>query len=168
MQLEESPASFFEYSPPWRGPRSGEDKEDESALLDFDLEAPPELGPEINPFLQELAGSSEEEDRNRSSPEPPVEEYESWVTWRAQVHHELAWKVWASFELPWQISEQHSVENYYQAPAAPPCICQKSFLPQHDPKFACWDIRELQLEKTVTYAQAHQFWVEKANLPTQG
>ena len=83
-------------------------------------------------------------------------------------HQELAWEVWASFELPQQISEQHSVENYYQAPLVPPCICWKSFLPQHDPKFTSWDIRELQLEKMVAYAQALQFWVEKANLPTQG
>ena len=26
-------------------------------------------------------------------------------------HQELAWKVQASFELPWQISKQHSVQN---------------------------------------------------------
>ena len=83
-------------------------------------------------------------------------------------HQELAWKVQASIKLPQQISEQHGVENYYQAPLALLCICQKSFLPQHDPKFACWDIRESQLEKMVAYAQALQFWTEKANPPTQG
>ena len=32
---EESPAPYFEYNPPWRGPAS---EEDEKALLDFDLE----------------------------------------------------------------------------------------------------------------------------------
>ena len=63
VQPEQSPAPFFEYSPPWRGPES---EEDEEALLDFDLEALPELGPEVNCFLQGLAGSSEEEDRKRS------------------------------------------------------------------------------------------------------
>ena len=73
----------------------------------------------------------------------------------------------ASFKLPQQISEQHGVENYHQTPPALLYICQKSFLPQPDPKFACWDIRELQLEKTVAYAQALQFWAEKANLPAQ-
>ena len=87
---------------------------------------------------------------------------------RIDDHQELAQEVQASFELPWQISKQHSVENYYQVPPAPPCICQKSFLLQHDPKFTCWDIRELQLEEVVDYARALQFWVEKANLPTQG
>ena len=133
MQLEESPTPFFKYSPPQRGPGSGEDKEAELALLDFNLEAPLELGPEVNCFPQESAGSSEKEDRNRSSLEPPMEEYESWVTWRALVHNmpgwwqelakvpkiddhqELVQKVHASFKLPWWISEQHGVKNYYQA-----------------------------------------------------
>ena len=147
VQLEGSPATYFEYSPPWKGPAS---EEDEEALLDFDLEAPPELGPEIDCFLQGLADSMGEEDRKRSSPEPPVEDFQSWVTWRAQVHdtpdwwqeltevpgidnHEkLAQEVWASFKLLQQISKWHHVENYHQAPPAPPCICQKSFLLLHD------------------------------------
>ena len=64
---------------PWRGPES---EEDEGALLDFDLEALLELGPEVNHFLQELAGSSEEE----VLPRTPVEDFKSWVTWRARVH----------------------------------------------------------------------------------
>ena len=82
-------------------------------------------------------------------------------------HQELAQEVWASFKLPCWISEQHGMENYHQAPPVPPCICQKDFLPQPDSKFTCWDIRELQLEKMVAYAQALQFWVEKADPPTQ-
>ena len=48
--------------------------------MDFDLEALPELGPEVNCFLWGPAKSLEEEDRKTSSPEPPVEELESWVT----------------------------------------------------------------------------------------
>ena len=83
-------------------------------------------------------------------------------------HQELAQKVQASFKLPKWISEQHGMGNYHQALLALLCICQKDFLPQPDPKFACWDIRELQLEKTVAYAQALQFWAEKANPPTRG
>ena len=180
------PCFFFEYSAPQWGPGSGEDEEAKLPLLDFDLEALPELGPEVDCFLQELAGRSEEDDRNRSSPKPLVEEYKRWVTWRAQTHdmggwwpelakvpgvddhQELAWKVWASFKLPQWITEQHGVENYHQALSILPCIYWKSFLPQPDPKFACWDIRESQLEKTVAYAQALQFWAEKVNLPTQG
>ena len=119
MQSEESPAPYFEYNPPWRGPAS---KEDEEALLDFDLEAPLELGPDVDHFLREPADTLGE-DRKRSSPEPPVEDLESWVTWRVQVHDtpdwwqeltevpgiddhkKLAQEVQASFKLPQQISE---------------------------------------------------------------
>ena len=80
---EESPAPYFEYNPPWRGPAS---EEEEEALLDFDLETLPEFGPEVNHFLQWLADCLGEKDRKRSSPELPVEDLESWVTWRAWVH----------------------------------------------------------------------------------
>ena len=113
--------------------------------MDVNLEDLLKLGPEVDCFLQESAGGSKEESRGRSSPEPPVEEYERWVTLRAQAHdmpdwwqelaevpkvdghQKLAREVWASFELPWQISK-----------------------------------------KMVAYAQDLQFWVEKTNLPTQG
>ena len=148
-------APFFEYSPPWRDQGSEEEEEAKLPLLDFNLEDPPELGPEVDHFLQEMAWSLEEENRDRPSPETPLEEYEKWVTWRDQAHdrpgwwqelvkvpdvndhNELAWKVWASFKLPQWISEQHNMRNYDQALLALPCICQKDFLPQPDPKFTC-------------------------------
>ena len=148
--------------------------------MDFNLEALPELGLEVDCFLQGPAKSLEEEDKRMSSPEPPVEELESWVIWRARMHdtpgwwwelsevsgvddHEkLAWEVWASFQLPQQISKWH------QAPLAPWCLWQKSFLPLPNSKFTCQDIRQLQQEKTVAYAKALQFGAENANLPTQG
>ena len=75
-----------------------------------------------------------------SSPEPPVEDWESWVTWRAQTqemsgwwqelakvprvddHEKLTHEVWASFQLPQKTSKWHQVENYHQAPLAPPCL----------------------------------------------
>ena len=76
-------------------------------------------------------------------------------------HQDLAQKVWASFELPWQIVSGMVWENYDQAPSAPLCICRKDFLPGYDLKFSCWDIRESQLEKTVAYEQALQFWWRK-------
>ena len=81
---------------------------------------------------------------------------------------ELAQKIRASFELPWQISEIHDVKNYYLAPPAPRCIWWKAFLLPLDPTFPCQDIREGQLEKTIAYVQALQYWVEKANLPMPG
>ena len=184
VQLEDCCAPYFEYHPPWR---SMESKEDEEAPMDFNLEAPLELGPEVNCFLWGPAKSlEEEEDRKMSSPEPLVEDLEGWVTWRAQIHkmpgcwqelakvpgedaHEkLACEVQASFQLHQRTSEWHLVENCYQAPPVPLCLCQKSFLPLPDAKFACQDIREPQQEKTVAYTKALQFWAEKANLPTEG
>ena len=183
MQLEESLAPYFEYQPPWRDPES---MEDEEVPVDFKLGAPLEPGMGVDWFLQGLAESSEEEDRKVPSPEPPVEELESWVIWRSWMQDmpgwwqelpgvpgvddpkKLAWEVWASFQLPWRISKQHRVENYHQAPPAPSCLHCKSFLPLSNSQFACWDIRELQWEKTVAYAKALQFWAEKANLPTWG
>ena len=109
--------------------------------MDFDLEALPELGLEIKCFLWGPAKSLEEENKKTSSPEPLVEEFESWVTWRAWMHkmpgwwwelakvpgvddHEkLACEVWASFQLPLRTSKWHWVENYHQASLAPPCLC---------------------------------------------
>ena len=88
MWLEDCHAPYFEYHPPWRSPES---KEDEEAPVDFNLEAPLELGSEVNHFLQRPAESLEEEDRKMSSPEPPVEDLESWVTWRAQTHEIPGW-----------------------------------------------------------------------------
>ena len=66
------------------------------------------------------------------------------------------------------MSKLHNVENYCLAPLASKCLHQKDFLPLPDPKFPCWDIQEGQLEKTVAYAQALQYWVEKSNLPMLG
>ena len=76
---------------------------------------------------------------------------------------ELAQKIRASFKLPQWMSEILDVDNYYLSPLAPRCIWQKAFLLPLDPKFLCWDIREGQLKKTIAYAQAPQYWVEKAN-----
>ena len=97
-----------------------------------------------------------------SSPDPPVEELKSWVTWRTQMHDKPGWweelakvpgvdepkklaqEVCTFFQLPQRISKWHWVENYHQAPPAPPCLHLKNFLLPSDSKFACQDIRELQ------------------------
>ena len=141
-------------------------------FLEFDLGPPPDLGPEVNHFLQELASRSREDSESNSSSEPLAEEYERWVTWRGwaldmpswwkelakipevEDFQELAHRIWASFELPQWMSKLHGMENYYLAPLAPKCLCQKAFLPPPDPKFPCHNIREEQLKKTVAYAQA--------------
>ena len=71
--------------------RGLESKEDDEALLDFDLEAPMELGPEVDCFLQGLTESLGEEDGRTSSPEPLVEELESCMTWRTWMHNTPGW-----------------------------------------------------------------------------
>ena len=167
------------------GPRSLERTKGLNCL-EFNLGLPPELGPDVNCFLQEVTSNTREDIRSDSSPEPPVEEYKRWVTWQGQAldmpdwwqelveipevddYWELAQKIWASFNLLQQMSKLHDMENYYLAPLTPPCLCQKDFLLPPNPKFPCWDIREGQLEKTVAYAQALQFLAEKSNLPTPG
>ena len=65
---------MLQYSPLLWGLGSEEEEEAKLPLFDFNLEDLPELGPEVDHFLQELAGSLEEENRNRPSPEPLVEE----------------------------------------------------------------------------------------------
>ena len=60
------------------------------------------------------------------------------------------------------------MENDHQALLAPPCLCQKNFLPLPDSIFVCQDIQEIQHEKMVANAQVLQFWVEKTDLPTGG
>ena len=81
---------------------------------------------------------------------------------------ELAHKIQASFELPQQRSKEHNIKNYYLAQLAPHCIGQKDFLLLPDLRFPCWDLQEEQLKKIVAYAQALQYWVERANMPTPG
>ena len=154
-------------------------------MEDFNLEDLPELVLEITCFLLGPVESSEE-NMKMLSPEPPIEELEKWVTWRAQAYETPSWwqelamvpevdnpkklahEVWASFWLPKRASEWCWVKNDHQAPPAMLCLHQKNFLPLPDSIFACQDIWEIQHEKMVACAQALQFWVEKADLPTGG
>ena len=52
-------------------------------------------------------------------------------------------------------------------PSGPTGLCWKNFLLPLDSIFACQDIWEIQCEKMAAYAWALQFWVEKANPPTE-
>ena len=115
VQLEDCHAPYFEYYPSQRGSES--DGKEETPK-DFDLEDPPELGLEVNCFLQGPVKSSDKENMKMPSPKPPTEELEKWVTWRALTcetpdwwqelvmvpgvddHENLACEVWASFLTP--------------------------------------------------------------------
>ena len=160
--LEDSPTHS-----PAHSPHHWEDKEAEWPFLEFNLGVPPELGLDVKHFFGKSANESREDGGSNFPSEPPAQEYERWVEWRGQVvnmpswwwelgkipeegnFQELAQKIQASFELPQQMSKMHDVENYYLAPLAPKCLCQKDFLSLPDPMFPCWDIRVEQLENLV-------------------
>ena len=184
MQPEDCHAPYVEYYSSQRNLESGGDA---AATEDINLEELPELGPEVTCFLQGLAENSEEENVKVPSPKQPTEELQKWVTWKVQAYETPSWwweltmvpgvddykklahEVQASFfSTPKKASEQLQVKNDHQAPPAPPCLCQKNFLPPPDSIFTCWNIWEIQCEKMVAYAQALQFWAEKVNLPTGG
>ena len=140
---EDSPVHSPVHSPPQWGPGTWEDEEAEPPFLDFDLEPPPELGPDVSCFLQEPASNPREDSWSDSSPEPQMEDYKRWVMrqgqalnmpswWQELVEipevgdfQELTQKIWYSFELPQRMSKLHDMENYYLAPLAPKCFHQK-------------------------------------------
>ena len=82
--LEGSLVHSPEYSPPQWGPGVWEDEGAEQPFLEFNLGPPPELGPDVDCSLQELASSVREDSRSNSSPEPPAEEYKRCITWWGQ------------------------------------------------------------------------------------
>ena len=88
MWLEDCHAPYSEYHPSQRGSESEGDAE---AMEDFNLGDPPELGLEVPCFLQGPVESSEEEKMKIPSPEPPIEEFEKWVTWKARAYETPSW-----------------------------------------------------------------------------
>ena len=74
----------------------------------------------------------------------------------------------ASFKLPWKISKQHGVENYHQALAAPPYICQKTFLPQPDPNLPPRILGSCSWRRWLPMPKPSSFEWKETNLPTLG
>ena len=148
-----------------------------------DLGKPLELEPGVTSFLTRLEGSSEEEG---PPPEPPVGELREWVTWKAEATKtpdwwrqllalvgvpdckKLARQIWVSFSHPRRAKEMKEMKYHCHAPPAPLCLLQDHFLPPPITIFACRDIWEVWREKTIVYACAIQYWVEKSNLPAGG
>ena len=80
----------------------------------------------------------------------------------------LAQKICASFEIPRVRCEALNVMNDYSMPPTPKCGEKKLFLLAPDPRFPCQDYHEKQPQKTLAYAQAVQYWAERANPPHPG
>ena len=145
-----------------------------------------ELGLDLKHFLQESATTPEEDRGSDLLQGPPAEDNKDCIEWRGcRVHtpdwwqelvripgikdfQELTQKIRASFELPQVKSKAQDVKNDYLAPPAPKCIHQKEFLPPQNPMLPSQDFREGQSQKTLAYAQALQYWAEKANPPMPG
>ena len=148
---------------------------------EYDLGPPSILEHNIEHFLGEPTAAQEAEENLLQ--EPLVENYEVWVEWQGcqldmpdwwgelvaipdiDDYQKLAWKIRASFEIPWVMSKAQQVENYYSLPPTPKCIGKKAFLLILDPMIPCQDYREGQPRKTLAYAQTLQYWADKANLP---
>ena len=82
-----------------------------------------------------------------------------WVTLKRLAH-----KICASFEIPWVRSKALRVYNNFTLPPAPKCLQRKMFLPVPNPHLPCQDYCLQQPLRTLAYAQALQYWAEKANL----
>ena len=180
---EDSPVPPLMHSLPQWGSETSEDQEAEPFSLEFDLGPPPELGSDVECFFQGQDALQGEGKTSDPPPEPSVENYEKCVKWRSLCVCMLAWwkeligipdlgsfweltqKIRATFEIPQVRCEVQGGDNDYWAPSAPACICQKDFLPPPDQRFPCWDIWEGQAQKTLAYAQAFQYWAEKARPP---
>ena len=67
---------------------------------------------------------------------------------------------------PKRASELKETKDHCQASPAPLCLLRKSFQLPPDTIFTCWDIREIQREKTIAYTHALQYWVDKSDPPT--
>ena len=107
---------------------------------DLELGELPGLEPKVAYLLGGSTKSLGKESSKTLSPKPPVGELQKWVVWKACTHETPSWcreltlvakvanyeqlaqEVWASFQLPRWASEVHHVENYHQAPPAPPCL----------------------------------------------
>ena len=88
MQPEDWHAPYFKYHPPQRNSESGGE---EAATKDPNLEEPLELGLEVTCFLQGSVKSLGEENMRAPSPEPPVEELQKWVVWKAWAYKMPGW-----------------------------------------------------------------------------
>ena len=87
MWPEDCHAPYFKYQPSWR---SSESKGDAVATEDLNLKEPLELGLEVTCLIQGSAKNSEES-KKAPSPEPPIEELQKWVTWKAQAYKTPSW-----------------------------------------------------------------------------
>ena len=167
---------------PCHPPReSPESNEGEVTANNLELGELPELELGVTSFLRGSMESSEEEG---PPPEPSVWELHKWVTWKTKATEtpdwwrellavpgvpnckRLAQKIQALISHPQRASEVEKMWDHCKAPPTPLCLRRERFQLPPNTIFACQDIREVLREKTIVYACALQYCVEKSDLPT--
>ena len=83
-------------------------------------------------------------------------------------HQAFAWKVHTSFKVPTACNWVKKVKNHYMPPLAHPTIGKHCFLPPKDVRFATQDIHLSQLQLTIAYAMALQYWAKEVHPPVPG
>ena len=143
-------------------------------LEECDLGPLPTLEPDLESFLEAPTSTQAAGDRHGSLPEPSIENYEVWLEWQAQQVDTPDWwgelvtipnagathKICASFEVP---QVRCKALRDYTMPPAPKCVQRKMFLLVPNPHLPCQDYHLKEPWRTLAYAQALQYWAEKAN-----
>ena len=112
--------------------------------------------------------------------EPSLNNRSEWVKWHAKQLNTPAWwpelsevpsqsdvkefvrRIWASFQLPKVSSCAQEVTNDYFMLLAPLSLDRDHFMSILDMWLSSQDYRVKQPQKTLAYAKALQYWVEKA------
>ena len=148
------------------------------------------LDPELEDFLggemHPLSTEGGDGFQWSSMPAPSLENSSEWVTWQANLVNTPTWwpelsvvpgemdleefarKVQALSELPKRRSHAQGTTNDYSTPLAPQTLEHDQFLPISSIKFSGQDYHMWQLQKTLVYAKALQYWAEKAQPPHPG
>ena len=139
------------------------------------------LEPELEHFLEALTPMWGARDRWGSLPEPSINNCEVWLEWQAhQVNmpdwwrelvtipnagdlKKLVCKICASFEVPQIRCKALKDPGRLSFTPAPKCIQRKMFLPVANSHLPCQEYQLKQPWRTLAYAQALQYWAEKAN-----
>ena len=117
-------------------------------------------------------------------PLPPPLHATKWIEWHAEYvqtlswweeltqvpghadHQEFTWKVCTSFDVPTACNQAKQVKNHSMPPLAYPYIGKHHFLLLRNVRFTSQDIHLSQLQHTVTYAMALQYWAEQIHTPS--
>ena len=141
----------------------------------------PTLQPDLEQFLETPTTTKGARDRWGLLPEPSINNYKMWLEWWAHQLdtpnwwkelvaipnlgdlERLAWKICTSFEVPQVRCEILRDHGEYTVPPAPKCIQWDMFLLDVNSHLPDHDYWLKPLQRTLVYAQALQYWAEKAN-----